>query len=232
MKNIEDKKVGDLVVSNYKYADVFMKYGIDFCCGGGVSLRNSCDKNQVNLDEVVSELNRIESEPLVQNESKMTLDELIDHIESKHHAYVRESLPILRSYSDKVAKVHGAKYNELLEIRGLLNDLENDLMPHLNKEEVILFPYIRQMLGDSSLLTLPINSVRNPIEVMLHEHDTAGDILKHIKVLTNSYRLPEDACTTFIAFYRLLEEFEKDLYRHIHLENNILFPKAIELENS
>ena len=232
MKNIEDKKVGDLVVSNYKYADVFMKYGIDFCCGGGVSLRNSCDKNQVSLDEVVGELNRIESQPLVQNESKMSLDQLIDHIESKHHAYVRESLPILMSYSDKVAKVHGARHNELLEIRDLLNDLENDLMPHLNKEEVILFPYIRQMLGDTSLLTLPINSVRSPIEVMLREHDTAGDIIKHIKVLTNNYQLPEDACTTFRAFYRLLEEFEKDLYRHIHLENNVLFPRAIELENS
>ncbi|MEQ8242743.1 iron-sulfur cluster repair di-iron protein [Fulvivirga sp.] len=232
MKNIEDVKVGDLVVSNYKYADVFMKYGIDFCCGGGVSLRNSCDKKQVSLDAVVDELQRIESQNLVQNESNMTLDQLIDHIESKHHAYVRESLPVLISYSDKVAKVHGVKYSELLEIRVLLNELENDLMPHLNKEEVILFPYIRQMLGDSSLLTLPIDSVRSPIEVMLHEHDSAGDILKSIRALTNNYRLSEDACTTYRAFYRLLEEFESDLFKHIHLENNILFPKAIELENA
>ena len=232
MKNIETISVGELAISNYRYADIFMKYGIDFCCGGKKSLRDACHNIESSLDEIISELNRADDNGAVINEADVSLDQLIDHIEDKHHTYVREALPILISYADKVARAHGDKYPELLEIRGLLNVLENDLMPHLSKEEVILFPYIRQMLGDSTRLALPIDTVFSPIEVMLKEHDRAGDIFKRINELTGKYQLPSDACVSFKAFYRVLDEFEKDLYRHIHLENNILFPKAIDLENS
>jgi regulator of cell morphogenesis and NO signaling len=163
------------------------------------------------------------------------LDFLIDHIVNIHHSYVAESLPIILEYSNKVATVHGHHYAEVIEINKLFTEAANELAEHMKKEELILFPFIKQLIKANREGTLapqpPFGTVNNPINMMEAEHETVGDIFKKIAKLTKNYTPPEDACNTFRALYASLDEFEQDLHQHIHLENNILHPKGIVLEN-
>lgn len=235
MENLKEKKVGNLVAENYRYADVFKKYDIDFCCNGGVTILEACKKKDIDYKKMISELQAIENKEDTGADFKnWSLNKLADHIVGKHHQYVRENLPLLIAYSEKVAKVHGGRYPETIEIRKLMANLNNDLILHLDKEEMILFPFIKRLVQgqreNTDVEQAYFGSIKNPVNMMLTEHDDAGDILKTISHITLRYTPPTDACATFKVLYHKLQEFEEDLHKHIHLENNILFPAAIELE--
>jgi len=235
MEDLKEQKVGVLVAENYKYADIFKKHHIDFCCGGGISVSEVCQKKGLNEDELLQELESIGNERAIDYDYKnWELDKLTEHIKRIHHSYVRESLPILESYSTKVAKVHGDEHPETKEVKQLVDALAEELIPHLNKEEIVLFPYINNLVLSIRLgkeaSPAPFGTIQNPVSAMIHEHDVAGDIMKKLASLTGDFTPPEDACNTYSVLYHKLEEFQNDLFLHIHLENNILFPKAKKLE--
>lgn len=236
MKIIEEKTVAEIVVENIKAAHVFKKHGIDFCCGGGISVKKACAKKGVNYETLKSEIEAIDNEiTRGYNYNDWELDFLIDHIINIHHKYVEENIPLLLQYANRVAQVHGHHYKEVVEINRLVEAVSQELAAHMKKEELILFPYVKQMVkGIKSGIKpgLPhFGTVNNPIQMMFEEHENAGDVFKKIAELSNDYTPPEEACNTFRALYSKLEEFEQDLHQHIHLENNILFPKAILLES-
>ncbi|MDG1528483.1 MAG: iron-sulfur cluster repair di-iron protein [Polaribacter sp.] len=235
MNYIQTKTVADYVIENIKTAHIFKKHEIDFCCGGAVSIQKACEKNNVNFDKLVNELNNLEKNTSYLNDyNKWELDFLIDFIKNTHHKYVEENLTLLKQYGDKVAKVHGPHYSELLEIKELIHVVADELASHMKKEELILFPFIKKLVNakrDGTKVETPnFGTVDNPIKMMEEDHDNAGDIFKRISELTNTYKTPEGACNTFKALYAKLEEFEDDLHQHVHLENNILFPKAKAIE--
>ena len=236
MEITKDKTVADFVTENIKTAHIFKKHGIDFCCGGGISVEEACVKNNVDQLHLEKELMEVDNVlDRTHNYDQWDLTFLIDHIINIHHTYVNESLPILSEYANKVAKVHGKHYTEVLEVNILFHNVANELLSHLQKEEQVLFPYIKQLIKAEKEngprdIHPPFGSVNNPIRMMEHEHENAGDIFKEIAKLTNNYTPPPEACNTFRALYAKLDEFEQDLHLHIHLENNILHPKAIALE--
>ncbi|MDH3649757.1 MAG: iron-sulfur cluster repair di-iron protein [Saprospiraceae bacterium] len=229
------KTVAELVVQNYKAADVFKKYGIDFCCGGKIPLEEICMKKNIDLDRIHADLLALDLEfEDKENYESWPLDELVDHIIAKHHSYVSENLPLISQYAEKVARVHGHHRPETIEIRNQFSTLSQELTSHMMKEERILFPFIKALVyadrqGQSSPVP-PFGSVANPVSMMEHEHDTAGSLVKEISALSDNYTPPPEACNTYRVLYYKLEEFEGDLHKHIHLENNILFPKAVQLE--
>ena len=231
----EENTVAEVVTNNIKTADVFKKHGIDFCCGGGISIKKACEKKNVSYEVLEQELSLINNPTSkAYNYDSWKLDFLVDHIENIHHSYVEENTGLVLQYAAKVAKVHGHHYTEVLEINKLFNEVAKELASHMKKEELILFPFIKQLVKadkEGVKANQPhFGTVNNPIAMMEEEHENAGDILKEIKKLSNNYTPPEGACNTFKALYAKLEEFEQDLHQHIHLENNILFPKAILLE--
>ena len=232
----KDKTVGETVTENIKTAHIFKKYGIDFCCGGGISIDKACEKKNVDFSKLKEELLSVDKAQKAYDYDKWELGFLIDHIVNIHHTYVAESIPLILQYSNRVAEVHGHHYSEVIEINRLFGEVANELTSHMQKEEVILFPYVKKLLNlkvtSQEIVPPHFGTVNNPIKMMEEEHETAGDIFKTIAQLTNNYTPPQDACNTFRALYAKLEEFEQDLHQHIHLENNILFPKAIQLEQS
>ena len=237
MKIDKTNTVAQIVSKNIKSAHIFKKHGIDFCCGGGISIERACQKNNVDFNILEDDMRTIDDKPgRAHDYNSWELDFLIDHIVNIHHSYVEESLPIMYEYAEKVAKVHGHYYTEVKKVYELIQKLVKDLSDHLKKEEQVLFPYIKYMLQvkkeGQPASAPPFNSVNNPIRMMENEHEHAGDLFKELSRLTNGYMPPEEACNTFRALYAKLQEFEQDLHQHIHLENNILHPKAIELEKS
>ena len=236
MLTIENKTVAEVVAENIKTAHVFKKHGIDFCCGGGVSIEKACEKKELDYQIVKSELLQVDNAPKAYDYNSWSLDFLIDHIINIHHTYVEESIPLILQYANRVAHVHGHHYSEVVQINKLFTDVAHELSAHLKKEELILFPYVKKLIQlqkeKAKLKTPPFETVNNPIHMMETEHESAGDIFKVIAELSNNYTPPEGACNTFKALYAKLDEFEQDLHRHIHLENNILHPKAIQLEKS
>ena len=236
MTTIDNKTVAEVVSENIKTAHVFKKYGIDFCCGGGITIDKACEKKNLDYSQLKEELLKVDDAPKAYNYNSWKLDFLIDHILNIHHAYVEESIPLILQYSNRVAEVHGHHYTEVLKINTLFNEAANELASHMQKEETILFPYIKSLL-QIEIAKEPLNSpsfgsINNPITMMEMEHEAVGDIFKEIARLTNNYTPPEDACNTFRALYAKLDEFEQDLHQHIHLENNILHPKAKQLEQT
>ena len=228
------KTVGEIVTENFQTADIFKKYQIDFCCGGGISLAEVCKKKNLDLKEIENELLALNNQvPKSHDFKNWELDFLIDYIVQTHHTYIMKSLPTLYQYLEKVARVHGKNYPQTIEIKNQFKIVAEELIDHMQKEEKTLFPYIKKIVEAKKVgQSLPIpdfGSIKNPIKVMEHEHENAGNIFKNIASLTNDYQPPEGACTTFKVMYSKLQEFENDLHQHIHLENNILFPKAIEL---
>lgn len=232
---IEDKTVAQVVAENIKTAHVFKKHGIDFCCGGNIGIKEVCQKKQLDYNELENELLNVDEVIARANDyNRWELDFLVDYIVNTHHAYVQESMPIMLQYANKVAKVHGEHAPEVVKINQLVEAVVEELTQHMQKEEQVLFPLVKEMVATmkngTKAATFHCGSVNNPIRVMVIEHENAGDTLKKIAELSNSYTPPEWACNTFKALYALLEEFEQDLHQHIHLENNILFPKAAKME--
>ena len=235
MNSIENKTIAEIVTENINTAHVFKKHGIDFCCRGGISIEKACAKNNVDYTQLEKELEAVDTQVSnTYNYDNWDLSFLIDHIVNIHHTYVEEGITMLLQYAAKVANVHGLNFKEVIEINNLFIEVANELTTHMKKEELVLFPYIKQLVKATKENTTPtpphFGTVNNPIKMMENEHENAGDIFKTIAKLSNNYTPPEDACNTFRELYAKLDEFEQDLHQHIHLENNILFPKAIQLE--
>jgi len=228
--------IGELVTKDFRKAQVFKKLGIDFCCGGKKTLSEVCGKKGIDIHKVEAELAAVSSEGQATGENFQIwgLDFLSDYVINVHHNYVRESIPFLTEISQKVARVHGDRHPELRKVAEVFAAVAKDLSLHITKEESILFPYIKEMVAakkaGSSLPVSMFGGVVNPINVMEMEHEGAGEDLSELRSLTNNYELPEDACTSYKILFQKLEEFESDLFQHVHLESNILFPKALELE--
>lgn len=233
--NTKTDFIGDIVAEDFRTAAVFKRHGIDFCCKGGRTIEEACSNKKLNPEEIYEEI-----ESLPKNEgtsidfNSWPLDLLADYIEKTHHRYVEEKTPVLQAFLDKLCKVHGDRHPELFEINELFNESAHDLGAHMKKEELILFPFVRNMVkANSSGMPLPrpaFGTVENPVNMMKHEHTAEGDRFRKIAEITGEYTPPADACNTYRVAFAMLQDFENDLHRHIHLENNILFPKAIQLE--
>lgn len=228
--------VGEVVADNYKAASVFKKNGIDFCCRGNRTIEEVCEQNELNLNELLNELNDSMDQSISGeiDYKSWPLDQLADHIEKKHHAYVENKILEIRPYLDKVVQVHGDHYPELYEIKLHFEASSDELTMHMKKEELIIFPFIRKLLKakkENATITMShFDTIENPIEQMRQDHDEEGVRFRKIAALSDNYTPPVDACNTYRVTYALLREFENDLHLHIHLENNILFPGAIDLE--
>ncbi|MBI3136499.1 MAG: iron-sulfur cluster repair di-iron protein [Bacteroidetes bacterium] len=236
MLDIEHKTVAELVTENYKTADVFKKNGIDFCCGGKVSVKDICAKKNLPYDKLKRELEAVDQVTDINADFKSwDLERLTDYIVETHHAYVTENIPIIRQYAEKVARVHGEANPEVVQINYLFRIIADELSRHMCKEENILFPYIKNLaLVQSEAIQFQIphfGTIQNPITMMEHEHDQVGKYGFKIAELSLNYTPPAHACNTYRVLYAKLKEFEDDLHQHIHLENNILFPRAIEIES-
>ena len=230
----KETQVGDLVAHDYRTATVFKNNKIDFCCKGNRSIEEVCNQQNIQEEPLIEELNAIVSstDSTGENFQNWDLDLLVDYIEKKHHRYVRSRIPELLSYIEKVARVHGERHPELIEIRRLFFSSAQDLASHMQKEENILFPYIKKLVSEDPLEKPAFGSAVNPIQMMKSEHDNEGERFRAIARLSQEYTPPEDACTTYRVAFAMLKEFEEDLHKHIHLENNILFPRAIKAEKN
>ena len=229
--------VGEIVAADFRSAGVFARFGIDFCCGGRRSLEDACRAVHADPSAVIGALDALPAaDPAADNAADWPLDRLIDHIESTHHAYIRAVTPTIAAYLGKLREVHGARHPELARIGAAFDRLSADLAQHMLKEERILFPYVRDLADHAGqpcgVLRSPFGTVENPIRMMEREHQEAGVELRMIRELTNGYTAPADGCTTYAVCMAELQRFERDLHRHIHLENNILFPAAVALERS
>ncbi len=227
MNYSENNTIGEIVAMNYKSAHIFSKYQIDFCCQGNRMLKDVLTPE--NKSQIIHELNEIvDSNSTDQIDfSSWPLDLLIDYIVKKHHRFVEEKSNEIKPLLQKIVTVHGKTHPELLRIYDLFSHAITDLAAHMKKEELILFPYIQKMVSKKEVTH---EFVINPIEKMHQEHNHEGERFREIAQLTNNYTPPNDACNTYKLTYKLLAEFEKDLHLHIHLENNILFIKAVKLE--
>lgn len=233
----KSKTIGELVASDFRKAEVFRKFGLDFCCGGNKTIKDACAEKGISHEEVEKALSEAENQPAAASHdfNKWKLDFLADYIVNTHHTYVQEALPMLYEFSNKVANVHGNAHPEVVEIARYYDEVANELRMHMHKEEMILFPYIKHLAQCEAQGLTPetpgFGTIQNPIRMMEAEHVSAGGCMEQIRVLSNNYTPPQDACGSYKVLYAKLEEFEKDLHQHIHLENNILFSKAIELES-
>ncbi len=238
MIELKDRTIAALVTEDYRMAEVFKRNGIDFCCGGGKTVGEACKTKGVDFDELEKELGQAVESSMPEestNFDKWGLVELVDYIIEKHHSYVRQNVPLILEFAQKVATVHGHAYPEVIKIAELFQEAAKELGPHMMKEENILFPYIKDLVNarNSEKSTESMfGLVQGPISMMTMEHESVGDIMKEIRKLSGNYIPPLHACNTFKVEFFKLKEFEEDLHQHIHLENNILFPKAIALEKS
>ncbi|MGG6232038.1 iron-sulfur cluster repair di-iron protein [Tenacibaculum sp. SDUM215027] len=228
--------VANIVANNYKTATIFKLYGIDFCCNGNRTIQEVSTKKSIVPDTLINKLIRIDKGSKSTNDyQSWSLDFLCDYIYQNHHTYVEKQIPEILEYLTKIAKVHGNNHPELLEVLQLFKESTGELTTHMKKEELILFPFIKKLVTASNTNTPlsppPFGTVENPINMMHTEHDNEGDRFRTISKLTNNYTPPADACNTYKVALAMLQEFEEDLHKHIHLENNILFKKAIKLEN-
>jgi regulator of cell morphogenesis and NO signaling len=235
-----EKTVREIAIEVPGATRLFEKLGIDYCCGGGQSLEQACQSANVPLEQVIDSLEMDEfaarNAQRDRNWTTEPLSELIAHIKNTHHKYTRAEIARLGPLADKVCSVHGENHPELEEIRTILGDLSQELTTHMMKEEMVLFPYIERMeesvVAHEPVLPPPFGSVGNPVAMMTREHDDAGNALRELRRITNGYSAPPDACVSYQTLYKALSELETDLHQHIHLENNILFPRAIEMEQA
>lgn len=226
------KTIGELALESPYAITVMEKWQIDYCCRGHRSIEEACRNAGVTPTELLAAIGDPRSEQALDWKSR-SLTELQTYIVNVHHVYTRQALETITLLADKVANRHGGNHEEVLAVHRLFNELQDELTPHMLKEEQVLFPYVEQLEIVSDAHARPqscFGTIQNPIRVMLMEHETAGEKLVQLRGVTNGYALPKDACLSFRALYERLEELEGDLHRHIHLENNVLFPRALQLE--
>ena len=219
---------------------LFEKLKIDYCCGGNRPLAEACSSaglDVVTVMEMLSDVARASSLAITARDRQSApLPELIEHILNAHHVFTKSEINRLEALTEKVIGVHGQNHTELVQAGELFKRLCTDLKPHMFKEEQVLFPYILAMsqadVQNQPRPFAPFGTVNNPVRMMMKEHDTAGQILRELRAVTSDYKVPPDACISYQTLYRALENLETDLHQHIHLENNLLFPKALDLENA
>jgi len=229
-------KVGAIAAANPRAKKVLEEAGVDYCCGGEKSLHEACMHNSASAEEILKRLeeNSQQAGPEEANWASASLSELTRHIVEKHHKYVRETLPRVGALLAKVNVKHGPNHPELAKIEEEFAGLGQEMYAHMQKEEQILFPYIERLErakeGEEPFEPPFFQTVRNPVHMMMQEHDSAGDALKAMRNLSSGYQTPAEACESYREVYRSLAEFEADMHTHVHLENNILFPRAVALE--
>ena len=228
--------IGEVVARDYRTAAVFKQSGIDFCCNGNRSIEAACSEMNISDSVVLQQLQYVVSTPTSKDHNYQSWppDLLAAYIEQIHHVYVRKKIIEIKPYLSKITAVHGDVHPQLHEVKQLFEESAYDLEQHMKKEERILFPFIKKMVKmkteNVQAEKYSFSSVENPIAMMHEEHDTEGERFRKIAALTNNYTVPSDGCNTYRVTLALLKEFEDDLHLHIHLENNILFPQAVQLE--
>jgi regulator of cell morphogenesis and NO signaling len=226
---LSETTIGEIVANDFRAASIFKDVGIDFCCGGNKSLTKACQETGIDVLELASKINELENTPGSgnQNFKEWNLGFLCDYIVNTHHKFMLKNLPELVFYTQKIANVHGDHHPELIEVASLFAKIDEELRQHLKKEEEVLFPAVKEAVNIASPAVK--STIVSEITRMQGEHEFAGGAMDRINVLTNKYRIPEDACNTYRVSLKLLEQFEDDLHIHVHLENNILYPKALKL---
>ena len=225
----QETSVGDIVKSHFQTVKIFDDHQIDFCCGGKQSLLEACEKKSLNAKELLKKIEIAIKEPdLSPNFGHMSLADLMGYIKEKHHSYVREQIPMISKFLNKIETVHGNLHPEIELINYHFKQTVGQLTRHMEQEETELFPLIEQLENGENKTALL--SAEETISTLVKHHENEGSRFEEISALTLGYEVPEGACRTYRASYDYLQAFEKDLHRHVHLENNILFPKAIELE--
>lgn len=223
--------IGEIVAKNIHYADVFQKNGIDFCCKGNVKLQEAVEKKGIDLDYILNELKAVDAKPSLDKDyGSMSMVDLITAIETSFHQYIRKETPDMLFLLKKIKAVHGQNHPELSRVYDLFSESTEDLSHHMYKEENVLFPFIKELEQTNGESKAAFGSIHNPIKVLMEEHIHEGGIFDEISNLTNHYNPPLDACNTYKLAFHKLQEFEEMLHKHIHLENNILFPKALVKE--
>ena len=230
--------LGQIAAKDLRKAKIFKKYGLDFCCGGKKTVRQACAEKGLDVTRIENELQQVDQ---VRDSGTIPYDQwdpafLADYIVNTHHAYIRKNLPDILTYARKVMRVHGNRHPELVPLFQQVEQVEAELTAHLEIEEKVLFPHIKRLAAAAKGIQtndelLP-GALVNPIQRMEDEHESVGNSLAAIRALTKDYTLPEDACASYSLLYRMLDEFENDLHLHVHLENNILFPKALQWEQA
>jgi len=230
---MKEKTIADIVTADIRTASIFKRHGIDFCCGGGKILSDVCKEKKIRVSKITNEIQKLNSINKEKNYNKMSVNALIKHIIETHHKYVKEKIPTIKDFAKKVSKVHGKNYPETNLIYHLFLRLSDELLDHINKEEEILFPKIKILVDKtySKSVFFSYGTISNPIKMMEMEHESAKKVLKEIEELSNKYNSPPSACNTYKALYNSLKEFQDDLHIHIHLENNILFPKVMKFDD-
>lgn len=233
IKGENEETLGEIAVKDLRKAEVFKKYGIDFCCGGKKTVREVCSEKGLDFDEIEQELQQIDKAPVTRGVpyDDWPLDFLADYIINTHHSYVKKSLPDLLAYTNKIMQVHGHAHPELTEVSDLTKSIATELTEHMVDEETVLFPYVKELVKADKSTVLNHDRIATIAE-MEKEHDAVGRMLERIRLITNDYTLPADSCASYALTFKLLQEFEDDLFLHIHLENNILFPKMVKLQES
>lgn len=235
MTRAQRKSIGQYVAEDYRSAAVFERYGIDFCCGGQVSLASVCREKGLDSNVLEQELEEARSTPVLQSDNydAWELTFLADYIVNTHHAWLNESTKQIAAYANKIAEVHGDRHPEVIEIANLFEQIAADMEAHLREEEEVLFPAVKRLEDARKAKAEPATkdrtAIRDSLEKLHREHETIGDAVHHIRHLAKDYAMPADTCNTFAVTYHKLQEFEDDLHKHVHLENNILFLKAAQL---
>lgn len=233
MKTIKSLTIGEIATQRPESQAIFEKYRLDYCCGGKQTLEAACEVLNIPVEKILNEIQSIDKESKTEVEPvQMPPLELIEYIQDKHHEYIRTTGPVIMEMYNKVVAKHGGQYPFLTSLSSLFYELHIDLLQHMLKEERVLFPSIRQLMGAGKPddLNIPQGMKLDfPVSNMELEHDRAGRLMDDMRKISDNYRLPEDSCITWQNLYRKLDEFEKDLHQHVHLENNVLFPFAISL---
>ncbi len=228
---LKNKKIGEIVADDYRAAKIFKDAGIDFCCGGNKSVEVACNEKNIDQQKLLSEIELLAlSSPDSHHDFKnWDISFLADFIVNTHHKYVTKSLPDLVFYTQKIADVHGNNHPELKEVASLFSEINRELLQHLKQEEEVLFPAIKEVIKNNTPGAK--TTIKVEISRMNGEHEFAGGAMDKINEITKGYAVPSDGCNTYSLAFKLLEDFENDLHTHVHLENNILFPKALTLAN-
>lgn len=236
MINIAQQTLATIVTNNHFTVPVLEKYDLDFCCKGKRTLADACTEKGISIEAISKELEQSSKTPTTKMPfTDMTAEQLISYILIHHHFYVKQSMPTIIGHLEKVAAKHGDRFPNMVEVLCLFREINDEMTMHMHKEEVILFPRIKEVVAQQEAhqhSNLAPGYIAAPIQVMELEHEHAGDVLYKIRSLTNNYTPPEGACTTFQVSLAELKEFEEDLHRHVHLENNLLFPLAEKMLTS
>ncbi|MCU0457469.1 MAG: iron-sulfur cluster repair di-iron protein [Bacteroidales bacterium] len=226
----EEQLLGNIVARDFRAASVLSSAGLDFCCGGSKTLDAACREKGIRTEEILEKLADLENQPVIpgRNFNEWQPDFLADYIVNVHHSYIRKTLPDLLFYTDKIMNVHGDRHPELKEVARLFSKLSKELLLHLDREEQVLFPAIREAMRTKS--PEAIETIAGELPGMNDEHEFVGGTMDKINEITGGYKVPEDGCNTYAVTFRLLQEFEEDIHIHVHLENNILFPKSLNLQ--